>query len=184
MLGHSWPTFSVLLPVQCSLFTLPWTEFFISPSVQNAKGVSVISQWPSWAWTAVTRHSNRHKKFHDRRLRSDTQRNQKSNNKFTQSAWYAAELKVNYTLSKEWVQFIGQTNKASSASWSVFSSSFHHADAFTPNRRVGNCKTSYSIFEKNEGENKWKQRINVSPEKFWETVTITRAKRNRGTIIN
>ena len=47
VLGHSWPTFSLSLPVQSSLFTLLWAEFFISSSVQNAKGVSVISKWPS-----------------------------------------------------------------------------------------------------------------------------------------
>ena len=30
------------------LFTLLWAEFFISPSVQSTKGVSVISEWPSF----------------------------------------------------------------------------------------------------------------------------------------
>ena len=47
MLGHSWPTFSLFLPVQSSLFTLPWAEFFISSSGQNAKGMSIVSEWPS-----------------------------------------------------------------------------------------------------------------------------------------
>ena len=45
--GHSWPTFSLFLPVQSSLFTFLCAEFFISYSVQNAKGVSVISEWSS-----------------------------------------------------------------------------------------------------------------------------------------
>ena len=38
VLGHSWPTFSLFLPVQSSLFTLLWAEFFVSSSVQNAQG--------------------------------------------------------------------------------------------------------------------------------------------------
>ena len=41
--------FSLSLPVQSSLFTLLWAEFlFISPSVQNAKGVSINSEWLSY----------------------------------------------------------------------------------------------------------------------------------------
>ena len=28
ILGHSWPTFSLFLPLQPSLYTLPWAEFF------------------------------------------------------------------------------------------------------------------------------------------------------------
>ena len=44
VLGHNRPTFSLFLPVQSSLFTLPWTEFFISSAVQNAKRVSIISE--------------------------------------------------------------------------------------------------------------------------------------------
>ena len=47
VLKPSWPTFSLFLPVQFSLFTLLWAEFFISSSIQNAKGVSIISEWPS-----------------------------------------------------------------------------------------------------------------------------------------
>ena len=38
VLGHSWPTFSLFLPVQSSLFTLLWTEFFIPSTIQNAEG--------------------------------------------------------------------------------------------------------------------------------------------------
>ena len=38
VLGHSWPTFSLFLPVHSSLFTLLWAECFISSSVQNARG--------------------------------------------------------------------------------------------------------------------------------------------------
>ena len=37
VLEHSWPTFSLFLPVQSSLFTLPRAECFVSSSVQNAK---------------------------------------------------------------------------------------------------------------------------------------------------
>ena len=49
VLGHSWPAFSLFLPVQSFLFSLLSTEFFISPSVQNAEGGgSIISQWPSY----------------------------------------------------------------------------------------------------------------------------------------
>ena len=47
VLGNSWPTFSLFLPVQSSLFTLLWAESFISPSVQNAKGVPMMSEWIS-----------------------------------------------------------------------------------------------------------------------------------------
>ena len=36
-----------LLPVESSLFTLPWTECFVSSSVQNAQG-SIIWEWPSY----------------------------------------------------------------------------------------------------------------------------------------
>ena len=38
VLGHSWPTFSLFPPVHSSLFTWLWAEFFISSSVQNARG--------------------------------------------------------------------------------------------------------------------------------------------------
>ena len=37
VLEHSWPTFSLSLPVQSSLFTSLWVEFFISSSFQNVK---------------------------------------------------------------------------------------------------------------------------------------------------
>ena len=47
LLGHSWPTFSLFLPVQSSLFTLLSAELFISSSDQNSKEVSIISEWPS-----------------------------------------------------------------------------------------------------------------------------------------
>ena len=46
VLGPSWPTFSLFLPVQSSLFpSLLWAELFTAPSMQNAKGVSIISGW-------------------------------------------------------------------------------------------------------------------------------------------
>ena len=48
MLGHSWPTFSLSQPVQSFLFSLLWAEFFISSRVQNAKGVSIMSEWSSY----------------------------------------------------------------------------------------------------------------------------------------
>ena len=42
VLGHSWPTFSLFLPVQSSLFTLLWAEFFfVSRSVQKGQGGGV-----------------------------------------------------------------------------------------------------------------------------------------------
>ena len=40
VLGHSWPTFSLLLPVQSSLFTLVWAEFFFRPVSKTPKGVN------------------------------------------------------------------------------------------------------------------------------------------------
>ena len=48
--GHSWPTFSLFLPVQSSLFLLPWADFFVSSSVQNAKRVSIILEWPMYTY--------------------------------------------------------------------------------------------------------------------------------------
>ena len=41
LLGHSWPTFFLFLPIESFLFTLLWAEFFISFSVQNARGGGV-----------------------------------------------------------------------------------------------------------------------------------------------
>ena len=54
VLGHSWPTFPLFL----YQFNLPSSlcheqNFFISPSVQNAKGVSIISEWSSYATSSV-----------------------------------------------------------------------------------------------------------------------------------
>ena len=48
VLGHSWPTFSLFLSVQSALFILRWAEFFVSSTIQNAKGVSTISKWSSY----------------------------------------------------------------------------------------------------------------------------------------
>ena len=41
-------TFSLFPPVQSSLFILQWAEFFISSIVQNAKGIVINSEWPSY----------------------------------------------------------------------------------------------------------------------------------------
>ena len=54
VLGHNWPTFFLFLPVQSSLFTLLWAEFFISPSILNAMGMSIILEWPSYACLVLT----------------------------------------------------------------------------------------------------------------------------------
>ena len=56
VLEHSWPTFSLFLPVQCSLFTLLWAEFWISSSVKNAQGVSITLEWPSYSTQWSLRH--------------------------------------------------------------------------------------------------------------------------------
>ena len=60
MLRHSWPTFSLFLPFQPSLFTLLSTEFFVSSSVQNAKRVSIISEWLSYADQEANKQTFRH----------------------------------------------------------------------------------------------------------------------------
>ena len=49
VLGHSWPNFSLSLPVQSSLFTLPWAECFVSSSDQNVK--EDVSNFPSGSRT-------------------------------------------------------------------------------------------------------------------------------------
>ena len=48
--GHNWPTFSLFLPFHTFLFPLPWAQFFVSSSVQNAEGggVSIILARPSY----------------------------------------------------------------------------------------------------------------------------------------
>ena len=47
LLGHRWPTFSLFLPAQSSSSFCCEQNFFLSSNVQNAKGVSKISEWPS-----------------------------------------------------------------------------------------------------------------------------------------
>ena len=42
VLGHSWPTFSLFLPVQSSLFNLPWAEFSFRP-VSKTRGGGVVN---------------------------------------------------------------------------------------------------------------------------------------------
>ena len=56
VLGHNWPTFSLFLPVQSSLFTLLWAEFFwFFQCPKGQGGGAIISEWPSYMLYVDTR---------------------------------------------------------------------------------------------------------------------------------